>query len=172
MNPRFALVLLILLGSIAVAIAQSTKKLSVRATTLCTSDERIVFSCKVRRGAKIVSLCSSKQLDKEHGYLQYRFGLPGRIELEFPKDLSNTQAQFRYSHYFRYQVDLTEINFNIDGYEYQVFDSYNGEEKRKLTEEGVSVTAPGRPKQVLFVCDGKPRADYSSLEEALSSEQP
>jgi hypothetical protein len=53
---------------------------------------------------------------------------------------------FQYTHYLRYQVDLTEINFQIDGYEYQLFDTYNGEEKPAIAEQGVSVTAPGKPK--------------------------
>src|SRR5436853_4175730 len=90
--------------------------------TLCEKGERIIFSCPVKRPVKIVSLCASKDLTSERGYLQYRFGLPGQIELEFPKDRKGTQQQFHYTHYFRAQFDLTEITFAINGYEYQVFD--------------------------------------------------
>ena len=141
---------------------------ALQANSLCLRDEKIVFSCAVKRTAKIISLCASKDLDKERGYLQYRFGLPGKIELEFPKLRTGTQQQFRYSHYSRAQVDLTEINFNIDGYEYSIFDTYNGEEKPAVSEEGVSVTTPGKPKEVSFVCRSKARADYSALPEVLS----
>src|SRR6266480_5829555 len=56
----------------------------LQSNSLCTKDERVVFSCPVKRPAKIVSVCASKDLTSEHGYLQYRFGLPGKIELEFP----------------------------------------------------------------------------------------
>src|SRR6266851_2325141 len=79
--------------------------------TLCAKDERIIFSCPVKRPAKIVSICASKDLTSEHGYLQYRFGLPGKIELEFPKERTGTQEKFHYTHYFRAQFDLTEIDF-------------------------------------------------------------
>lgn len=139
--------------------------------TLCAKDERVIFSCAVKRPAKIVSVCASKDLTSDQGYLQYRFGLPGKIELEYPKDRNGSQEKFQYTHYFRAQFDLTAINFNIDGYEYSVFDDYNGEEKPVVSSEGVSVTAPGKPKQVSFVCRTKPIADYTDLQAVLSSGQ-
>lgn len=137
--------------------------------TLCARNERVIFSCPVKRPAKIVSVCASKDLTSERGYLQYRFGLPGKIELEYPKDRQGTQAKFQYSHYFRAQFDLMAINFTIDGYQYSVFDDYNGEEKPAQSLQGVSVTAPGKPKEVSFVCRAKPKADYSDLQAVLAS---
>jgi hypothetical protein len=140
-------------------------------STLCAKDERVIFSCPVKRPAKIVSICASKDLTNDRGYLQYRFGLPGKIELEFPKDRKETQQKFQYTHYFRAQFDLTEIKFTIDGYEYSVFDDYNGEEKPAISSQGVSVTAPGKPKEVSFVCRGKPKADYTDLQAVLGNDQ-
>ena len=148
-----------------------SKPLALQANSLCLMDERIIFSCAVKRTAKIISLCASKDLDKERGYLQYRFGLPSKVELEFPTDRKGTQAKFHYTHYFRAQFDLTEINFTIDGYEYSVFDDYNGEEKPAVSSQGVSVTAPGKPKEVSFVCRTKPKADYGDLQAVLPSGQ-
>ncbi len=107
----------------------------LQAGTLCEKDEKIVFSCPIRRPAKIVSLCSSKELTKERGYLQYRFGLPEKIELEFPKQREQTQTAFKYSHYFRAQVDQTEISFSQDSHQYAIFDDYNGEEKPARHEQ-------------------------------------
>jgi hypothetical protein len=144
--------------------------------SLCARTEHIVFSCQVRRSgmgkglAKIVSLCASVDLDKEHGYLQYRFGLPGKVELEFPESRTGTQQKFQYTHYLRYQVDLTEINFAIDDYQYQIFDTYNGEEKPPISTEGVTVTAPDK-KDVSYVCRGKAKADYGKLGDVLTPEQ-
>src|SRR5256886_14959274 len=85
---------------------------ALQPNTLCDRNERVIFSCPIKRPAKIVSICASKDLTSERGYLQYRFGLPGKIELEFPKDRTGTQTKFQYTHYFRAQVDLTEISFN------------------------------------------------------------
>lgn len=145
----------------------SAQPSKTQAGTLCAADERIIFSCPIKRPAKIVSLCASKDLTSDRGYLQYRFGLPGKVELEFPKERTGTQQQFQYSHYFRARVDLTEISFSINGYEYQITDDYNGEEKRAQLTQGVSVTAPGKPKEVSFTCRTKPKADYSDLQAVL-----
>jgi len=147
--------------------------------SLCAKTERIIFSCLTKRAgvrstggaSKIASLCASRDLDKERGYLQYRYGLPGKVELEFPGSRTGTQQKFQYTHYMRYQVDLTEINFEIDGYQYQIFDDYNGEEKPRISTEGVNVTAPGKPKEVSFVCRTRAKADYSMLDEVLTREQ-
>ena len=150
-------------------VPAATQPGTLQPNSLCAKAERIIFSCAVKRPARIVSICASKDLTSDRGYLQYRFGLPGKVELEFPKGRNETQKQFQYSHYFRFQVDLTAINFTIDGFEYSVFDEYNGEEKRKISIEGVSVTAPGKPKEVSFVCRTKPTADYSDLQAVLPS---
>jgi len=149
----------------------STRALALQPNTLCAKGERVIFSCPVKKPAKIVSVCASKDLTSDRGYLQYRFGLPGKIELEYPKDRKGTQEKFHYTHYFRAQFDLTSINFAIDGYEYSVFDDYNGEEKPAVSMEGVSVTAPGKPKEVSFVCRRKPKADYTDLQAVLPSGQ-
>jgi hypothetical protein len=177
------LTLLLALLAIVVCVAAGANRLPSAAptaspapgvpqpNTLCAKDERVIFSCLAKRPAKIVSVCASKDLAGDRGYLQYRFGLPGKIELEYPKDRNGTQQKFKYSHYFRAQFDTTSINFTIDGYEYSVFDDYNGEEKPKISSQGVSVTAPGKPKEVSFACRTKPKADYSDLQAVLPSDQ-
>jgi hypothetical protein len=149
----------------------ASQGVKLQANTLCAKEERVIFSCPVKRPARIVSLCSSQELTSGKGYVQYRFGLPGRVELEYPKDRSGSQAKFRYTHYFRAQVDLTEISFSVNGYQYQITDDYNGEEKPAQSLQGVSVTAPGKSKEVSFVCRTKPKADYTDLELVLSTDQ-
>jgi hypothetical protein len=138
--------------------------------TLCAKEERVIFSCLLRRPAKMVSVCASKDLTSNKGYVQYRFGLPDKIELEFPKDRANTQQQFEYSHYFRARVDLTEINFTVDGVSYSVFDDYQGEEKSEVSEQGVAINWPGTDKkEVRYICSAKPKADYADLQAVLKT---
>lgn len=187
----YTCLLVVLLASLALTTADVGLAPAVRSQTktrrantiklqpnsLCAGNERIVFSCLTKaRGpakgsSKIVSLCASRDLTKEQGYLQYRFGLPGKVELEFPSAHTGSQQQFQYTHYMRYQVDLTEINFAIEGYQYQIFDDYNGEERPRISTEGVSVTARGKSKEVSFVCRTKAKADYSILDDVLEREQ-
>lgn len=175
--PAIIVVLVVALICIAASSAANTntpasvQPNTVQPNTLCAKDERVIFSCPVKRPAKIVSVCAAKNLTSVQGYLQYRFGLPGKIELEYPKDRKGTQEKFQYNHYFRARFDMTSINFTIDGYEYSVFDDYNGEEKPEIFSRGVSVTAPGKPKDVSFVCRVKPKADYSDLQAVLPNGQ-
>ena len=154
--------------SVVAATATSRPNIpQLQAGSLCEKDEKIVFSCPIRRPAKIVSLCSSKELTKERGYLQYRFGLPGKIELEFPKERGRAQDAFKYSHYFRAQVDSTEISFSLNGYEYAIVDDYNGEQKPTHHSQGVTITPPNNAKQVTLTCRGKAKAQYGDLAEAF-----
>ena len=101
--------------SVTIEATANKQAAAPQPNTLCAKDERVIFSCPVKRPAKIVSVCASKDLTGDRGYLQYRFGLPGKIELEYPKDRNGTQQKFKYSHYFRAQFDMTSINFTIDG---------------------------------------------------------
>ena len=150
------------------ATSKSTQPAKGTAKTLCESQERVIFSCMLRQPAKIVSVCAAKDLTNDKGYLQYRFGLPAKIELEFPKDRANTQQQFEYSHYFRARVDMTEINFTVNGVSYSVFDDYNGEEKPEVSEQGVAINWPGtNKKEVRYLCSSKSKADYADLQDVL-----
>jgi len=136
--------------------------------SLCANEEKIVFSCTTAgKTAKIVSLCSSKELTKDSGYLQYRFGLPGKIELEFPEGREQTQKAFSYSHYFRAQFDQTEISFTSRGYKYAIFDDYNGEQKPARSDQGVRITPPNNGKEVTLNCRGKAKAQYGDLPEVF-----
>jgi hypothetical protein len=48
----------------------------------CTNEEETVFSCKVDE--KIISVCSSKNLSKDTGYMQLRIGDKGSLATSFP----------------------------------------------------------------------------------------
>ncbi len=173
MKSRIRLVTLFVLAVFALAVSLTSAHKSTftgepQTRSLCATDERIIFSCVLRQPAKIVSVCASKDLTNEKGYLQYRFGNPGKVELEFPKDRTNTQQQFEYSHYFRARFDMTEINFTVNGVSYSVFDDYNGEEKPAVSEQGVSINWPGtNKKEVRYLCSAKPKADYADLQDVL-----
>ncbi len=154
---------------LCVVAANATSRVNtvqLQAGSLCEKDEVIVFSCPIRKPAKIVSLCSSKELTKERGYLQYRFGLPGKIELEFPKQREQTQAAFNYSHYFRAQYDLTEITFEQGSYVYAIFDDYSGEQKPSRHEQGIRITSTSK-KLVTLICRSEAKAQYDGLAEVF-----
>lgn len=135
--------------------------------TLCSDAEKTLFSCSVKRSAKVVSLCASADVTKTRGYVQYRFGVPGKVELEYPADKARSQEKFEYHHYFRAQVDETEISFSSGGYKYAIFDDYNGEMRPAVSSQGIRVDAPGTAKESTMECQGKARASYGDLDQIL-----
>jgi hypothetical protein len=109
--------------------------------SLCAQDEKTIWSCETT-GRKIVSICGSRELTKERGYVQYRFGRPGRIELEYPRQRQNTQTAFQYFRYTRPLVTYLGLRFQTGGYDYEVYDNFN-EEAGGSSEAGVTVTPKG-----------------------------
>lgn len=172
LNPILILtsLLLLLLPGVTMKRESSAASNAVAVPSLCEKAEKVVFSCQLKNPAKIVSLCSSNKLTKTEGYLQYRFGVPSKIELEYPKQRSDAQKSFHYSHYFRAQFDETEISFSSDGYTYTVFDSFNGEQKPSVTDRGITIKLPGDKKEVSYACRGEVKADYGDISDAFENE--
>jgi hypothetical protein len=108
--------------------------------TLCHVDEAVVFGCVIAHSGKRVSICSSRALDGKQGYLQYRFGRPGNVELEFPKDRRGSQSAFRYTRYTRPRVTYLRLEFRTGGYLYSLSEDYNAEENPPSTSAAVTVT--------------------------------
>ncbi len=61
----------------------------------CGKDEQVTFNCHV--GKKILSLCMSKSVSGQGGYMQYRFGPLNHPELVFPKALEPGTKNFFFS---------------------------------------------------------------------------
>jgi hypothetical protein len=139
------------------------------ARSLCRSEEQIFFSCPIAASVKTVSLCGSKTIDSRRGYIQYRFGQAGAVELQFPRDRANTQRVFRYAQYFRAQAERTEITFDNEDYRYVLFDYYEGDVKPAIREAGVRITRHGgNQRESEIKCAGYPISKLGSLESILA----
>jgi hypothetical protein len=137
---------------------------------LCAPDEQVFFECVVgaRKALKTVALCGSKSLSKTSGYLQYRFGKPGALELRFPENREDGRTLFRYAHYGRFQVERTAVNFRNGGVAYSVFDRYEGETRPAVRERGVAVTPANAAGQtVTLLCTGQGRSELHRLQAIL-----
>jgi hypothetical protein len=140
---------------------------AIARTSLCSADETVYFNCAVKNGEKVVSLCGTKGLSRNEGYLQYRFGRPGHIDLEYPKAREDTRRAFFYAHYFRALVDLSEISFTIDKYRYSIFDHVDSESKPSKREAGVQVTTADDGSTTTLVCRGAPTSRLAALANVL-----
>jgi len=69
-------------NTLLIAVILSAATVASASDTLCTNQEKIIFSCST--GKKIVSVCASKDLSASAGTLQYRFGKKGAVEATVP----------------------------------------------------------------------------------------
>lgn len=128
---------------------------------LCEAGETVAFACRMARSGKTVSVC------ERPGSLIYRYGAPGRIELELP-DPSAPEAPWLLleegaSHALRGVV------FARGGHAYVLTRFVGG---RPVTEElAVSVQRDGSP-LALLKCARSPRplGDLPGLFERLRAE--
>lgn len=101
--------------------------------------------------------------------MQYRYGKPGAIELQFPQARANTQIAFRYAHYFRARVDRTEVSFDNQGYRYTLFDYFEGDVKPATIKAGVRVSKHDtKGAEAEFPCVAKPTSHLGKLENVIA----
>ena len=122
----------------------------------CGTQETTYFSCDTAKH-KTISLCGATP-----SALQYRYGKPAQVELQFPDKPSDGVNQLRYAHYSRFQTDRSEVTFSRGGVDYAVFD-YTEQGKRTA---GVHITlADGSEHEV--PCAGPIEGRLSTLAKSL-----
>lgn len=89
---------------------------------------------------RIVSVCGSADPGALNGYLQYRFGRIGHIEMQYPSMQEGSARQFRFYHYGRYRVERLGLIFRRRNFEYTTYSHYEGDEKPEKTLIGLTVS--------------------------------
>jgi hypothetical protein len=99
--------------------------------TLCDADEVVYLSCSI--GKKLLSVCGSKQLTNESGYLRYLFGESGKTpELVYPREQIHPSKAFRRNEPLTSaKAGAMALAFDISSFTYNVFSTrsafgYNG----------------------------------------------
>jgi hypothetical protein len=91
---------------------------------LCQKNEAVYFSCLA--GKKIMSLCGSKQISESEGYLIYRFGKDGHIELEYPNKILSPKGLFSIEYQLWAHDEKTSISFKNGTYYYSIYNQFIG----------------------------------------------
>lgn len=97
--------------------------------TLCAPQENVVWSCRTKK--KIVSVCASRKITASEGYMQYRIGKPGALEMSYPDAPTHPRGKFRYTLYIQGNQSL---EFDKGGFHYSVVEDLRSD------EDGVIVT--------------------------------
>lgn len=156
------LCLLIFVFSSEKVPAQSKSK------SLCSADEQTIWSCTTAKN-KIASVCASKNLAEDKGYVQYRFGLLGKIELEFPQKREESQKAFKYSRYTRPLVTMLTLSFTNNGVVYEIHDDDNSEEKPPVRAASIDIADGARKSSV--VCKQPTNGSLMTLEDFVPRDE-
>jgi hypothetical protein len=115
---------------------------AANAATLCLTNEDNIFSCST--GKKVISVCASKDLTAAHGYLQYRFGSPAKVELTIPADQSVPPASSAVSRTLMFSGGGgAYLRFKTGDYDYVVYTAIG---RGWGTKDGVAIEKNGKPR--------------------------
>ena len=91
--------------------------------THCDDNEVIYFNCEIKN--KIMSLCGSKNLSENSGYLQYRYGKKEHIELSYPSSLRHPTNLFDFEMGGNSGDTEVAVTFNNEQYEYRLYNIFS-----------------------------------------------
>jgi len=142
--------------------------------THCHRGEITYFSCQIQKSKKVVSLCGAAfRSRRSDGFLadawiQYRFGVVGNVELEFPKRRDDSLSLFGADMFLADNSRrIYALHFSVGKYKYSI--------ERILADSYVNaVLVEGSGKETEFRCAGEPKMEdvagengFESLVEAL-----
>ena len=148
---------------------KESKTSVVKSNSLCQANEQTIWSCAVATKNKTASVCASKDLAEDTGYVQYRFGSVGKIELEFPKERKDSQKAFKYSRYTRPLVTMLTLSFENSGVFYEIHDDDNSEEKPPV--RAASIDIKDGAKELSVVCKQPTTGSLMRLEDFVPRDE-
>jgi hypothetical protein len=134
------------------------------AKNFCSAQEQVILSCTLKKTEQTLSLCASKNLSANKGYLQYRFGKRSHIELAFPINRQGSQKAFTYARYTRPLVTYLQVRFvNLD-YTYEIFSQSDATPGASFASTGIAVTPDSNKPIRNFECTQPISGSLSKLE--------
>lgn len=123
--------------------------------SLCEADETVVFSCPTGKG-KFVAICASPALTAAEGYMQYRFGAPGKTpDLVYPKTRDHPRTHFLSGRMAFSGGGAAHLKFTNGEYTYVLFTGIG----RGWEKEGVAVESAEKNEEekiAYLPCQDKP----------------
>ena len=94
--------------------------------THCLKEEKTLFSCLV--GKQIASICTSQDLSPTAGYMQYRYGSSGKVEISLPQPKEHPLKHVEADTYQAASGQNGSITFPHGAYAYTVYwESYRSD---------------------------------------------
>jgi hypothetical protein len=123
------------IGSFCAFVALSGYARADDIPTLCHSNEQTVWSCHAH--TKTYSVCASKLLRPNEGYLQYRAATLAKLEFQFPEKPVPPKGLFQYSVVSHGAI----LDFKKGAYAYSIGEDLNGSDSVSVTKQGKTLAA-------------------------------
>lgn len=141
---------------------------------MCKAGEKEIFSCTTK-AKKTASLCASADFSAKGGTLQYRFGTPAKVELQYPDTPQPAAGKFFFSSTMYSGGGEAHIRFANGGYDYILFDrtirtNFKGPTNDPAFSSGIVVRGPNGGKPSTRSCSND-ASIKSDAYEALPQEQ-
>lgn len=91
-------------------------------TGLCAPREKIWFNARVAESGQLVSVCGAEIVNDEVAWVQFRMGVPGKIELAYPKQRNGSAQAFTFRRYTRYRTTYLKLGFRIGDRDYAILE--------------------------------------------------
>ena len=128
--------------------------------SLCSSEENLLFTCSI--GRKLVSVCSSRDLSRTSGYVQYRFGVINRPpELVYPTEKVHPASKFSFGYDRSTKSSLYNLHFTLSGHSYTIY-----QQSAAFGEEGsgIKVKTPAGKSLDLRCEESRPLGNLDALD--------
>ena len=106
---------------LVLAVVAAISNIAYAEATHCTNNEIVLFSCALKKH-KTISICASKDLSPNSGYMQYRFGKIGKIEITMPKsskglpDFTLQASKDTHAEYNNLVISKGSFNYSITSF--------------------------------------------------------
>ncbi|MFJ3048277.1 hypothetical protein ACIPEN_20785 [Herbaspirillum chlorophenolicum] len=130
----------------AASLALANAHAAAPEPTMCKPGEKDIFSCTTH-ARKTASLCASPDFSAGGGTVQYRFGTPANIELQYPNTPQPAAGKFFFSSTMYSGGGEAHIRFASGGYDYILFDrtvrtNFKGPTNDPQFSSGIVVRGP------------------------------
>lgn len=96
--------------------------------THCRGDEDTYFTCKLANSHKVASVCGGADSRlKDGAWLQYRFGVPGRVEFAYPAVPGGSLSKFEVHVFSKYNYLSTLFINEKVLYEIEISETMHGQ---------------------------------------------
>ena len=165
--------LIVMIACVALYPASDIYANNVQRTnlSLCNTNEKIIFNCMIKNSANNLSVCASQNLSKDSGYIQYRFGRNGAIELEYPAEKEISRSSFLFAKYVRFQVSKLTLSFSNNNVNYTIFDNYDAELQPNVKEKGVTISGQGIGKNIKLLCGQGAMSNLEDMEDIVTCDE-